>query len=222
MNKRKLIIRVAAYLAFVLCLFLLLKQSGLTVSDITPETIRTIAHDNIFLILLIMLVIMILQNLFTFIPLILVITANITLLGFWHGYLYGCLCSVIGSTVIFLSIRYVFHGIFKDSKLKQYQEKIEEKGFLFVLMGRIFPFVPTNLINIASGLSSIKTLQFVLATTIGNMIYGFVLSSASFSVLTATNHNRLYLFLVVIVLLLAVLLYRVYKNRSRLFKKDPQ
>lgn len=217
MNKRKLLIRLIAYLAFLLTVFLILKNSGLTVADITPENIRSLAHNNIILLMLIMLVIMTLQNIFTFIPLILVITANISLFGFWKGYLYGCVCSVIGSTLIFLSIRYLFRDVFSSPKFQKFQEKIEKNGFTFVLFGRILPFMPTNLINITSGLSSIKLLHFVLATTIGNFIYGLVLSSVSFSVLSAATHNRIYLLLIVIVVLIAVVLYRL--NRLRMKRK---
>lgn len=167
-----------------------------------------------------MLVIMVLQNLFTFIPLVLVIATNITLFGFWNGYLYGCFCSVIGSTLIFLSIRYLFQDAFSNSKTKKYQEKIEKNGFLFGLSGRVLPFMPTNLINIASGLSSIKTSHFVIATTVGNMIYGLVLASASFSIILATTHNRLYLLIIVLVILIAVLLYRIKKRSILRTKKD--
>ncbi|MGE7690006.1 TVP38/TMEM64 family protein [Lysinibacillus sp. NPDC097214] len=220
MNKRKLIFRVIGYIIFVLCLFFLLKRSGLTVADLTPETIRTLAHNNILLILLIMLVIMMLQNLFTFIPLVLVIATNITLFGFWYGYLYSCLCSVIGSTLIFLSIRYFFQDAFSNSVTKKYQEKIEKKGFLFVLSGRILPFIPTNLINIASGVSSLKISHFVIATTIGNMIYGLVLASTSFFVILATTLNPLYLLLIVLVILLVVLLYRVNKRSIHRTQKN--
>ncbi|RUS48943.1 TVP38/TMEM64 family protein [Cohnella sp. AR92] len=215
MNKRKLTIRVLGYLAFVLCLFLLLRNSGLTVDDITPEKIRELAHHNLILLLLIMLVLMTLQNIFTFIPLILVITANITLFGFWIGYLYGCFCSVIGSTLVFLSIRHLFRNAFTGPKILQFQEKLEKNGFVFVLTGRIFPFMPTNLINIASGLSAIRTSHFVAATTLGNMAYGLLLSSVSFSMLSAADHNRLYLLLAAVAVLFAVLLYRVNKNRKK-------
>ncbi|GFN32964.1 TVP38/TMEM64 family protein [Paenibacillus xylaniclasticus] len=216
MNKRKLIIRITGYIIFLLCLFFILRSSGYTVADITPEAIREIAHDNTALLMLIMLVIMTLQNIFTFIPLILVITANITLFGFWNGYLYGCLCSVIGSTLVFLSVRFLFHGLFKDSpKLRQLQDKIEKNGFTFVLLGRILPFMPTNLINITSGLSSIKTLHFIVATTIGNLIYGLVLSSVSFGILSASVHNFIYLVLTVFIVLVIGVFYYLKKRKLK-------
>ncbi|WP_127531790.1 TVP38/TMEM64 family protein [Paenibacillus kobensis] len=216
MNKRKLIIRAAGYIAFLLCVFLLLHSSGLTVADLTPETIRDIAHDDIILLMLIMLVIMTLQNIFTFIPLILVITANITLFGFWKGYLYGCCCSVIGSTLVFLSIRYLFHDVFANSaKIQQFKERIEKNGFAFVLFGRILPLMPTNLINITSGLSSIRTTQFIIATTIGNLIYGLALSSVSFGMLSAADHNHFYVLLTAVVVLVVVIYYRLNKRRLK-------
>jgi uncharacterized membrane protein YdjX (TVP38/TMEM64 family) len=184
MNRRKLIIRISIYITLVLSLLIGLKLSGFKVSNLTVDNVLAAAHHNIFLILIIMLLIMILQNLFTFIPLVLVITINISIFGFWLGYLYSCFCSVIASTLIFLSIRYLFSNSFSSSKFRKFNEKIEENGFRFVLIGRILPFIPTNLINIVSGLSSMKITHFISATTIGNMIYGLVLSTASFSVIT--------------------------------------
>jgi uncharacterized membrane protein YdjX (TVP38/TMEM64 family) len=220
MNKRKLILRIGGYLVFVLCLFLLLKRSGLTVADITPDKIRELAHGDLTLLMLIMLVIMTLQNIFTFIPLVLVITANITIFGFWKGYLYGCLCSVIGSTLVFLSVRHWFKNVLTTSKMRKFQEKLEKRGFVFVLLGRILPFMPTNLINITAGLSSIRTLHFVGATTIGNMIYGLVLSSVSFSVLTGATNNHLFLLLAVGIILLVAAVYRLNRRRLQLADDD--
>ena len=213
MKKHTLFFRVFTYIACVLCILLILSKSGIKVSDLSPEMILTIANHNTILVLLIMLVIMCLQNLFTFIPLILVISINIALFGFWKGYFYSCFCSVIGSTLIFLSIRYLFPNLFSSTKLQKYEQKIEKNGFLFVLSGRILPFMPTNLINFVSGLSSIKLSHFISATTLGNMIYGFVLASASFSILSISGHNYL-LFLLIIAILLIISCIRFIKKRK--------
>ena len=124
MNKRTLFFRVCCYIACIISILLILYRSGIRVSDLSPETILEIARHNTFLVLLIMLTIMCLQNLFTFIPLILVITINIALFGFWKGYLYSCFCSVVGSTAIFLSIRYLFPTLFSSTKLQKYEQKI--------------------------------------------------------------------------------------------------
>ncbi len=213
MKKRTLFFRGICYIASILSILLILYKSGIRVSDLSPETILKISHHNMILVLIIMLVIMSLQNLFTFIPLILVITINIALFGFWKGYLYSCFCSVIGSTAIFLSIRYLFPNLFSSTKLQKYEQKVEKNGFLFVLSGRILPFLPTNLINIVSGLSSMKLSHFIFATTIGNMVYGLVLASASFSVLSISNHNQ-FLLLLIIGILLIIFVIRFIKKRK--------
>lgn len=214
MNKRTLFFRGFCYVACLGSILLILYKSGISVSDLSPETILAIGRHNIFLVLLIMLVIMCLQNLFTFIPLILVITINIALFGFWKGYLYSTFCSVIGSTTIFLSIRYLFPNLFSATILQKYEQKIEKNGFLFVLSGRILPFMPTNLINIASGLSTIKISHFMLATTLGNMIYGFVLSSASFSLITLSNQNHLLFLLIIFILVIFFIVHFIKKRKQ--------
>lgn len=220
MNKHKLFYRVFAYIAVVVCLFFLLKNSGYSISDINPEMIKEIAHNNVLLILLIMLVIMLLQNLFTFIPLVLVIATNITLFGFWYGYLFSTLSSVIGSTLIFLSIRLFFKGTFSNSKTAKYRDKLEKRGFIFVLSGRILPFMPTNLINIASAVSSIKMSHFIAATTLGNMIYGLFLASASFSVILAIVHHPIYAVLAALVIV-GIILFIRNKKKLKAAKLNP-
>lgn len=189
MNKKSLIVRLCIYVALIGSIFLLIRHTGIQLKDLTPDYIRQLAHDNLLLILILMFALMFLQNVFTFIPLILVITINISLFGFWFGYLYSCLCSSIASVLMFLSIRYLFPNLFTNSKWQSYNEKIKENGFKFVFFGRVFPFLPTNLINIASGLSGIKGWQFFIATTLGNCIYAFVLASASANILHFVMHH---------------------------------
>ncbi|GEK32769.1 TVP38/TMEM64 family protein [Kurthia sibirica] len=215
MNRKKLTIRATAYLAIVLTIFFIIYRSGIDVSDLSPDMITHLAHNNILIVFAIMLVIMILQNLFTFIPLVLVITINISLFGFWPGYFLSALCSVIGSTLIFLSIRYIFPNAFAKTKLHKYEEKIKKNGFMFVFLGRILPFMPTNLINIVSGLSSIKLSHFVVATTCGNLIYGLVLSSASFSIIALFIHNPL---IVAILAITLIAIYFMVKKRKKSLK----
>lgn len=118
MKKQSLFIRGTLFAAILTGLFFTLYKSGISVSDLSPQLILELAHNNLTVVILIMLLLMFLQNLFTFIPLILVITINIALFGFWRGYLFSTFSSVIGSTSIFLSIRF-FSPIY--SLLKNYK-----------------------------------------------------------------------------------------------------
>jgi uncharacterized membrane protein YdjX (TVP38/TMEM64 family) len=125
---------------------------------------------------LIMLAVMVLQNTFTIIPLILVITINITLFGFINGFLWSWITSIIASLLVFICVRYVF----QDWVIRKFHPKtiakVEQDGFMYVFQGRIFPFIPTSAVNIVAGLSSIETKQFMLGTIVGNFIYFFVLA----------------------------------------------
>ena len=211
MSKKKLFVRIILYVLFISSLFLLIGHSGIHITDLSPDYIRNLAHDNLLLILIIMFTLMFLQNVFTFIPLILVITINISLFGFWNGYLYSCFCSSIASVGMFLSIRYLFPNLFTNAKWQTHSEKIKKNGFKFVFFGRIFPFLPTNLINIASGLSSIKGLHFFFATTFGNAIYALILAGASANIIHFIMHHP-YVFSCILICIIAI--YSLFLKRK--------
>ncbi|MFC6601848.1 TVP38/TMEM64 family protein [Ectobacillus funiculus] len=116
---------------------------------------------------------MIIQNAFTIIPLLGLITINVALFGFFNGFLWSWFTSIIAAIIIFMSVRYCF----QDWVLKKINPalvtKVEQAGFMYVIQGRIFPFVPTSLVNIIAGLSSIRFTHFLLGTIIGNFVYFF-------------------------------------------------
>lgn len=124
MKKQSLFIRGSLFAAILAGLFFALHKNGISVSDLSPRLILELAHNNLNFVILIMMLLMFLQNLFTFIPLILVITINIALFGFWRGYFFSTFSSVIGSTLIFLSIRYFFANLFTSEKLRKYEQQI--------------------------------------------------------------------------------------------------
>jgi uncharacterized membrane protein YdjX (TVP38/TMEM64 family) len=133
----------------------------------------TIVDKNVWFILTITLLMMIIQNTFTVIPLILVITVNYLLFGFMKGFLWSWLTSIIGSAIIFFGTRYLFQGWVKRKIDLSLRSKIEKNGFKFVFQARIIPFIPTSFINILSGVSSIKFSSFIIATCVGNFLYFF-------------------------------------------------
>lgn len=134
-----------------------------------------IIDKNVWFILTITLLIMIIQNTFTVIPLILVITVNYVLFGFMKGFFWSWLTSIIGSAIIFLGTRYLFQGWVKRKIDLSLRSKIEENGLKFVFQARIIPFIPTSFINILSGISSIKFSSFIIATCVGNFLYFFLM-----------------------------------------------
>ncbi|MBZ9536982.1 TVP38/TMEM64 family protein [Cytobacillus oceanisediminis] len=176
------------------------------------DSVTSVFKDNITYALIVSLFIMIIQNSFTVIPLILVITLNFYSFGFFYGFLWSWLSSVIAAMIIFLAIRFWFQD-FVHSKVKNHQDmldKIEHKGMRYVIYGRVFPFFPTSILNIIAGVSNISLRPFTIGTAIGNFFYFFVLALIPYGVFS-TNINPLAL--IIIVLLITGIFY--YFNRRK-------
>lgn len=172
-----------------------------------------IIDQNIWFILAITLVIMMIQNTFTVIPLILVITVNYVLFGFIKGFLWSWITSLIGSTVIFLCSRYLFQGWVSRKVDASLRSKIEKNGFKFVFQARVIPFIPTSLINILSGVSSIPFRSFILATSIGNFLYFFMMTLIPAGLLNIPSNQ--YLIEASILLIILLIFYFTFKRKKR-------
>jgi len=176
------------------------------------DSVTSVFNDNISYALIVSLFIMIIQNSFTVIPLILVITLNFYTFGFFYGFLWSWLSSVVAAMLIFLATRFWFQD-FVHSKVKNHQDmldKIEHKGMRYVIYGRVFPFFPTSILNIIAGVSAISLRPFTIGTAIGNFFYFFILALIPYGVFS-TNINPLAL--IVIILLITGIFY--YFNRRK-------
>ena len=163
--------------------------------------------DNMLYAVLFMLVIMTLQNSFTVFPLILVISINITLFGFINGFLWSWISSIIAAIVVFYGVRNLFQERLIEKFKPGLLKKIDANGFSYVLQARIFPLVPTSLVNILGGLSTVRFWPFILATTIGNFIYFFALSLIPAGLLSEQINETL----IWVVLIGAILAYYLFK-----------
>jgi uncharacterized membrane protein YdjX (TVP38/TMEM64 family) len=187
-----------------------------------PEAVRHASDGNLSLLLVFTLILMIVQNLFTIIPLILLISVNVSMFGFSGGYIWSWVTSIIGGAVSFFAARYWFQEFFSRWMKPTLKDKIENNGFLVVFAGRIFPFVPTSVVNIAAGLSSISFRPFLYGTILGNMIYFFVLALIPLGIMNV--HMEPYVYIVIIALAVGgVFGWRAYKkrrNKSALPKEE--
>ena len=96
--------------------------------------------------------------------------------GFLYGAIIGTLvvspASVIGSTLAFLIARY-FARDWVTRRLKKYPQAaaidraIEKNGFKAVVLLRLQPVLPFNILNYALGLTSIRLRDYMLASWIG-------------------------------------------------------
>lgn len=150
-----------------------------------PAAIEKLTQSNIALITLITLLLMTIQNLFTITPVILLISINVATYGLIPGFIWSLVISTIGATISFYMTRYWFQNMFKRFVPTRYTQKLEQQGFWFVLVARLIPIMPTNIINFASGMSSIRFSRFLYATIAGNTVYFLTVSLLTENVLSS-------------------------------------
>jgi uncharacterized membrane protein YdjX (TVP38/TMEM64 family) len=140
-------------------------------------------------------------------PLVVFVAANANIYGLFLGSLYSWIGVCAGSLLLFWVARKLgghFSGWLrrkfpKAAKLLAY---IERKGFSPIFLLACFPFSPSALINVISGLSGIPFRSFLLAILLGKAVMIFTVSLLSFNIGDLTEQPwRILLALVLIVVM---------------------
>lgn len=119
--------------------------------------------------------------------------------GSLFGKLIGTIIALIGNTIgaacAFLLSRYVFRDYVEKNilpkypKIKEYDKKLQQKGFSTVVALRLIPLFPFNALNFLFGVTSVPFKQYVVGSFIG-MIPGtfiFVYFGQSLRMLSPFN-----------------------------------
>ncbi len=183
------------------------------IMEVDLERIQDIAQDNLFMILLITFGLSVLQNMLTVIPLILLISLNISLFGLMNGFLWSWLTSIIGASIAFVVYRFWLQDYIVKKLNPDWAQRLEANGFLFTFVARMFPFAPTSLINIAAGGSAVRFKSYLLGTMAGNLIFFFVMSLLSEGFMSADFEQILTTALCVCIVAGAYYWHRRRKNR---------
>ncbi len=104
--------------------------------------------------------------------------------GTWLGMLYTLVGAVTGAVLSFLLARKIGKGFFKrkgDPRMGKIESSMARKGFTMVLLLRIAPFVPFDLVSYSAGAARVRLRAFLPATVIGTLpgtfAYNFLGSS---------------------------------------------
>lgn len=90
--------------------------------------------------------------------------------GMYLGTLYTIIGAVIGATVAFYISRLLGRGSVEKlvrGKMQKFDEGIEKGGFLLILIMRLIPIIPFNVVSYGAGLTRIKYTDYILSTMIG-------------------------------------------------------
>ncbi|NBJ69177.1 MULTISPECIES: TVP38/TMEM64 family protein [Clostridia] len=123
-----------------------------------------------------------------FLPLVVFVFANAAAYGLLEGFILSWAGSALGAILVFLIIRKlgdrkIFIVIRKNKQVRKVTAWLERHGFgpLFLLM--CFPFSPSSVINVVSGLSKISTQQFILAVIMGKSVMIFSIAYVGSSIM---------------------------------------
>ncbi|WP_059104951.1 TVP38/TMEM64 family protein [Shouchella shacheensis] len=169
--------KIASFALALALLIWLLRSEWFAVLNSDNMTMVEFAETKGFpALMLASLMLMMVQNLATVVPLALIVVLNVLLFGFLYGYLWSWLTSMAASLLAFYLYRYWLFALVSSKVNKTWRRKMEKNGFLYVFFARLIPVMPTSLINLVAGASSISGRHYFLATALGNMIYLLVLS----------------------------------------------
>ena len=110
-----------------------------------------------------------------FFPVAVLALAGGLLFGLWWGSVYTFIGAVLNCAMMFLLARYVGRSQVQrlvEQKLSpQWQRRLQmadgKEGFLLLIILRLIPAVPYNLINYTFGLTGISFTSYLLASAIG-------------------------------------------------------
>lgn len=143
--------------------------------------------------------------------------ANATIYGIWGGIALSWLGGLLGAIVTFWIARsfgrsYVERRLNADH-LKTIDSISREKGFLILLIARIFPLTSLDILSFLAGLSSISFSRFVLATAIG-LVPGVSTYTLFAHDLLVTRAITTRMSLLIGLMLAAYALYHLQKRRA--------
>ncbi|MFB7812883.1 TVP38/TMEM64 family protein [Paenibacillus chitinolyticus] len=165
-----------------------------------------------------------LQTLFPFVPFVIIAGANVALFGIKWGFVVNYVMSVLSSVTAFIIARYFAHDwverkLSSKPLVQQFNRKLEHHGFLYILMGRLIPVIPSSAISFGAGVTSVTFRQFVLGTTIGKIPMVLLESLIAHDLFHFKAYKgRLFVLLAIFVILMV--LGSLFKKRLDARKQD--
>ncbi len=184
--------------------------------ELTIELLRA----NLEISYVISILINIIISILAFIPSIFLTAANILVFGFWEGTLLSLVGEVIGSLVSFYLYRKGIRRILpiQSYKNKYLQRLYSAKGiqaFLLIVALRLFPFVPSGLVNIGAAFGKVSSLVFGLATIIGKIPSLLMEAFAVSNYLSWEGDGKYVSTIIGIILIGGYLIWGIFKRRNK-------
>lgn len=127
------------------------------------------------------------ESFLPFLPLILIVAANANIYGLGLGFLFSWIGVSAGAICVFLICRALGKNV-KERLMRRFPKSerffnwVERRGFTPLFLLACFPFTPSVIITVVSGLSRVPFHTFLLASIMGKAVMIFVISLISFDI----------------------------------------
>ena len=180
----------------ILCLILFFRQIQEFLLELIAafqsiETVREyIAGYGLFA-PLISAILMIFQSVIAPLPAFLITIANGALFGFWWGMLLSWSSAMLGAALCFYIARFLgakhVARIVSQPVVNKTDQFIQKYGNYAILIARLIPYIPFDVVSYAAGLTRIRFIGFWFATGIGQLPATAVYTYLGNKISTYTN-----------------------------------
>lgn len=159
---------------------------------------------------------------FPIVPFAIIAALNGAVFGIANGVWITLAGSMLGTVLLFFLARYSFRDWARKKikaypAIKGYEASFDKNAFTAVLLGRLIPVIPSLVMNVVCGLSSVRWHVFFLASLIGKIpnILVVTIAGANFS------SNKLLSFSIygTYVLILMLIIYKKFPHLVKVSKK---
>ncbi len=209
-RKRLLVIGIVLALLAGLIYVLFFTKMGVKLTHLNMQQLASFLKSlNGFGKLIGMLLVLV-QTIFPFIPFVLVAGTNVAIFGLKMGFLVNYVMACAGAIISFLFARYYAHA-WVEKKLEkipaavQFNKRMVSHGFLYIMIGRLIPVIPSFAINLGAAVTRVSFRQFLAGTLVGKLPIIFMESMIAHDLFNFHKYRgRLLIFLIVFGILIIV------------------
>lgn len=222
MKKRIPIIHIALTFAVIVAIFFVINKLDLMSKFKLDEVIKYVRHRGRHAELT-FLFLTFLKSFIIVIPAAVFSVAGGMLFGAVKGFILNLIGLFISATTVFFIARYLGKGfIYKilKGKMLKLDNQLKCNGFKFMVLFRMIPIFPFDLLSLAAGVSSIKYRDFICGSVLGSipeiLCYSLIITGFG------RNHHGQSKFVFFMVAIIILIMFFVYKSNSNIIKLDEE
>jgi uncharacterized membrane protein YdjX (TVP38/TMEM64 family) len=160
------------------------------------------------------------QAIFPVFPYVILAAANVLVFGLFYGFLINWIGAIIGAVLSFMLSRtwgqnWIQQKWKHQTQVHWFNEQLQHRGFLVILLARIFPIIPPSLVNVLAGVSKIRFSPYFFATLIGKLPAVWIGSVISHDIFHFEENKGRIAILILLVITLSGIGYILRKRFNR-------